>query len=92
MKQVVEAARCILARPAKRKALLDTEMVRKLVNRFQRGNLAKLQLATLIALGFFGFLCWGDLSNLTYDSIQFEGSHIALLLEKRKNHQFRDRS
>ena len=91
MKQVVEAARRIMARPAERKAPLDSEMVRKLVNRLQRGNLAELQLATLIALGFFGFLRWGDLSNLTYDSIHFEGSHIALLLEKRNNNQFRDR-
>lgn len=92
VKQVVEAARRILARPAKRKAPLEIDMVRKLVNRLQQGNLAELQLATLIALGFFGFLRWDDLNNLTFDSIHFERSHIALFLEKRKNDQFREGS
>ena len=59
------------------------------MNRLQLGNLAELQLATLIALGFFGFLRCDDLSNLTFDSIHFEGSHIALILEKRKKDHFR---
>ena len=85
VKQVVEAATRILAIPAKRKAPLDTETLRKLLNRLQQRNFAELQLATLIALEFFGFLRWDDLSNLTYDSIYFEWSHIALFLKKRKN-------
>ncbi len=92
MKQLVEAARRILAKPPTRKSPLGTEIVRKLVQRLQRGNLAELQLASLIAVGFFGFLCWDDLSNLMFDSVHFEDSHIALLLEKRKNDQFREGS
>lgn len=78
----MEAARRILQRPAKRKAPREIDLVRKLVKRLQQGNLGKLQLATLIALGFFGFLRWHDLSNPTFDSIHFEKSHSALFLEK----------
>lgn len=88
----MEAARRILAKLATRKAPLRADLVRKLVLRLEHGNLAELQLATLIALGFFGFLRWDDLNNLTVDSIHFEESHIALFLEKRKNDQFREGS
>ena len=92
VKQVVEAARRILAKPPSRKAPLEIDVVRKAVQRLQQGNLAELQLAALIALGFFGFLRWDDLSRLTFDSIHFYDSHLALFLEKRKNDQFRDGS
>ena len=92
VKQVLEAARRILAKPAKRKTPLSIDVVRKLVMRLQDGNLAELQLATLIALGFFGFLRWDDLNHLTFDKIHFEGSYVALFLEKRKNDQFREGS
>ena len=92
VKQVLEAARRILAKPAKRKTPLSIDVVRKLVMRLQDGNLAELQLVTLIALGFFGFLRWDDLNHLTFDKIHFEGSYVALFLEKRKNDQFREGS
>ena len=92
VKQVLEAARRILAKPAKRKTSLSIDVVRKLVMRLQDGNLAELQLATLIALGFFGFLRWDDLNHLTFDKIHFEGSYVALFLEKRKNNQLREGS
>jgi integrase len=88
----MEAARRILAKPATRKSPLGADLVRKLVLRLEQGSLAELQLASLIALGFFGFLRWDDLSNLTADNIQFEDSHMALFLEKRKNDQFREGS
>ena len=55
VKQVLEAARRILAKPAKRKTALNIDVVRKLVMRLHDGNLAELQLATLIALGFLDF-------------------------------------
>ena len=92
VKQLMEAARRILAKPATRKSPLGADLVRKLVLRLEQGSLAELQLASLIALGFFGFLRWDDLSNLTADNIQFEDSHMALFLEKRKNDQFREGS
>ena len=65
-------------------------MVRRQVKRLQQGNLADLKLAALIALGFFCFLRWDDLSDQTFDSIHFEESHVALFLEKQKNNQFRE--
>ena len=37
-------------------------------------------------------LRWDDLSNLTVDSLRFEESHLAVLLKKRKNDQFREGS
>lgn len=70
---------------------LETTVVRRIVKR-QQGNLAELQLVTLIALGFFGFLRWDNLSNLTFDSIHFERSHVVLFLEKCKNDRFRESS
>lgn len=80
VKHVLEAARRILAKPATKKAPLDTTVIRRLVKRLQQGNLAELQLATLIELDFFGVLRWDDLSNLSFVSIHFEGSHVALIL------------
>ena len=53
VKQVLEAARRILAKPAKRKTPRSIDVVRKLVMRLHDGNLAELQLATLLHWGFW---------------------------------------
>ena len=68
VKQVVDAARRILARPAKRKEPLSSVLVRKVISRLEKGNLGDLQLAALFSLGFFGFLRWDDLRHLSVDS------------------------
>ena len=92
VKQVVEAARRILARPAERKEPLSSALVRKVISRLEKGNLGDLQLAALFSLGFFGFLRWDDLRHLSVDSFYFADSHVAIFLKKRKNDQFRDGS
>ena len=46
----------------------------------------------MFALGFFGFLRWDDLSNLTVDNLQFADTHLAIFLAQRKNDQFREGS
>ena len=68
VKKVVDAARRILARPAKRKEPLSSVLVRKVISRLENGNLGDLQLAALFSLGFFGFLRWDDLRHLSVDS------------------------
>ena len=92
VKQVVNAARRILAKPAARKEPLSSALVRKVISRLEKGSLGDLQLAALFSLGFFGFLRWDDLHRLTVDSVHFAESHVAIFLEKRKNDQFREGS
>ena len=92
VKQVVDAARRILARPAERKEPLSSVLVRKVISRIEKGNLGDLQLAALFCVGFFGFLRWDDLRHLSVDSFYFADSHVAIFLEKRKNDQFREGS
>ena len=76
VKQVVDAARQILARPAERKEPLSAALVQKVISRLEKGNLGDLQLQ------------WDDLHHLSVDSFHFADSHVAIFLEKRKNDQF----
>ena len=92
-KQVVKAGRRILGKSAiNRKLLLQQDHVRALVHKYIDASLPDLQTLTLITLGFFGFLCWDDLSQLRFSDLFFYHDHLALLLEKRKNDQFREGS
>ena len=56
VKQVVDAARRILARPAGCKEPLTSVLVQKVISHLEKGKLGDLQLAALFSLGFFGFL------------------------------------
>ena len=76
VKQLMEAAKHILARPPLRKKPLTIDQVRALVTRLERGTVADLQLAALLSLGFFGFLRWDDLHHLSVDSLHFGDSHF----------------
>ena len=60
VKQVVDAARRILARPAVRKEPLSSVLVWKVISHLEKGNLGDLQLAALFSRGFFGFLRWDE--------------------------------
>ena len=53
VKQVVDAARRILARLAERKEPLSSVLVRKAISCFEKGNLGDLQLAALFSLAFY---------------------------------------
>ena len=90
--QIREAAQRILAKAPKRKSPLSTEVVKSILSRLADGNLAELQVAAFVALGFFGFLRWDDLTQLSLDCLKFETTHLAVFLEKRKNDQFRQGS
>lgn len=92
VKQVTEAARRILAKPTTRKNPLTYAQVTAMVARLERGPLADLQVAAMIALGFYGFLRWDDLSRITPDHLVFAPTHLVVCLEKRKNDQFREGS
>ena len=67
-------------------------LVKKIISRLEHGNLVDIQVASLFALGFFGFLRWDDLSRLTDDSLQFADTHLAIFLVQLKNDQFWDGS
>ena len=92
VKQAVEAARRILARPPKRNEPLSADLVRRVVSRQEKGSVADVQLAVLFSLGYFGFLRWDNLHRLKVDSLHFEESHVAIFLNKRKNDHFREGS
>ena len=63
VKQVVDAARHILARPAERKEPLSSVVARKVISHLEKDNVGDLQLAASFSLGFFGFLHWDDLRH-----------------------------
>ena len=75
----------ILAKPTGRKTPLKADLVKKLVQQLAQGNLLEIQTTAFVVLGFYGFLRWDDLSNLTVDSLRFQELHLAIFLEKRKN-------
>ena len=56
VKQLLDAAKRILARPPTRMKPLSIDQVRSLLTRLEGAMIADLQLAALLALGFFGFL------------------------------------
>ena len=92
-KQTVQAAQRIFRKtPKNRQHHLQINHVRLLQDKFAFGDLAQLQIVTLITLGFAGVLRWDDLSGLRYSDIRFHSNHIAVFLEKRKNDQFREGS
>ena len=90
VKQVVDATRQIVVRPAERKEPLSSPLVQKVISCLEKGNLGVLQLAALFSLGFFGFLHLGDLHNLSVDSFHFADSHVAIFLEKWRNDHFQE--
>ena len=89
VKQLLDAAKRILASPPTRMKPLSIDQVRSLLTRLEGSTIANLQLAALLALGFFGFLRWDDLHHLSVDSLNFGVSHVAIFL-RHKNNQFHE--
>ena len=83
VKQLLDAAKRILDRPPTRMKPLSIDQVRYLLTHLEGGTIADLQLAALLALGFFGFLRWDDLHHLSVDSLNFGVSHVAIFLTRR---------
>lgn len=92
VKQVIDAARRLLAKPTTRKNPLTVAQVTRTVTRSEKGSLGDLQAAAMIALGFYGFLRWDDLSRITPEHLLFTPTHLVVYLEKRKTDQFREGS
>ena len=84
-KQLLDAAKRILARPPTCMKPLSIDQVRSLLTRLEGGTIADLQLAALLAMGFFGFLRCDDLHHLSVDSPNFGVSHVAIFLRRHKN-------
>ena len=78
VKQVVDAARWILDRPAEHKEPLSAALGQKAISHLEKGNFGDLQLAALLSLGFFGFLWWDDFNHLSVDSFYFTDSRAAI--------------
>ena len=92
-KQVINAAHRILGKaPTNRKLPLEKHHLRLLFDKFAFATLDKIQILTLISLGFTGFLRWDDLSRINLCDISFHESFMAIFLEQRKNDQYREGS
>ena len=89
-KQGINAAHRILGKaPTNRKLPLEKHHLRLLFDKFAFATLDKIQILTLIFLGFTGFLRWDDLSRIKLCDISFQESFVAIFLEPRKNDQYR---
>ena len=91
-KQVINAAHRIVGKaPTNRKLPLEKHHLRLLFDKFVFATLHKIQILTLISLGFTGFLRWDDLSGIKLCDISFHESFMAIFLQ-RKNDQYREGS
>ena len=90
VKQVVKAAKRILSKPPERKKALKVEQVMSIITSLEKNCIADLRVASLFALGFFGFLRWDDLRNLRREDLEFAESHVAVFLQQRKTSSGRD--
>ena len=96
-KEIVQAAQRILGKaPKDHKLPLQKNHIKLFQDKFAFGDLAQLQIVTLITIGLQVFLRWDDLSRLRYTDIRFysnnNNNNIAVFLEKRKNDLFREGS
>jgi hypothetical protein len=92
VRQVVEAARRILAKPKSCKVPLTVVQVRNILGHLEGGSLADLQVAAMVALCFYGFLQWDDLSCITPNSLVFLPTHVSIFLKRERTTSFvRDR-
>ena len=91
VKQVLEGAKRICARPVNRRAPLSQEQFQQLMCTLCRPTspLADLQCAALISLGFTALLRWDELHRLCADDVQFCATHMSICLHSRKNDQLR---
>lgn len=55
VKQIPDAARCILARPTERKTPLKADLVKKLLERLEQGNLSQITACYLYRSGILRF-------------------------------------
>ena len=78
--------------PTNRKLPLEKHHLRLLFDKFAFATLDRIQILTLISLGFTGFLRWDDLSRIKLCDISFHESFVAIFLEQRKNDQYREGS
>ena len=89
--QAVGAAKRLLAQPISRKDPIKTDHLKEIADKFDKPGMSLKDLQTLliILVGFMGFMRWSDLSSIRVENIQILPSHMSILLEKRKNDQFR---
>ncbi|XP_065195710.1 uncharacterized protein LOC135827114 [Sycon ciliatum] len=90
VRNLVQAAKRLLAAPKNRKRPMTKQMLNQVATRLLRNeSLQNLQTATLMTVGFAGLLRWNDLSNIYVDEIEIKEDYMALFLEVRKNDQLR---
>ena len=84
-KQVINATHRILGKaPTNRKLPSEKQHLRLLFDKFAFATLNKIQILSLISLGFTGFLRWDDLSRIKLCDIFSHESFMAIFLEQRK--------
>ena len=92
VQQTAQGCHRLLARPANKKRPLSMDLLRQLVEKFDTPeiSLMHLQMLALVTLGFRGFMRWDDMSRLCVANVEISGQHMTVMLESRKNDQFRE--
>jgi hypothetical protein len=74
-----------------RKAPLDIEVLTRFAERAVRsGQFLPMLSATMMLVGFCGFMRYDDLCNIYVDEIKFYDDHMEIFLETRKNDVLRE--
>lgn len=88
---IVEAAKRSKVAPIKKKTPMSSTIVKEIIEKYggDDANLKDLRLATLVCLGFAGFLRFNELSNIRPVDLTFEKDCLKILINKSKTDIYR---
>ena len=89
--QTLAGFKRLLAGPSRKKQPVESHQVRALIRSYghPRASLPYLQMVSLVAVDFCAFLRWSELRDLRACDLKFCATHMSILLDRRKNDQFR---
>ena len=93
VKNVVEAAKRILARPTIKKEPITIDMISEIYKRiYEYKNLRSQRIICAILIGYSGFLRSSELINIKISDIVFHSTYMAIFMESSKTDKYRDGS
>ena len=92
--QTLAGFKRLLTGPSKKKQPIESHHVRALIRSYghPRASLPRLQMVSLVALGFCAFLRWSELRDLGACDLKLCATHMSGFLDRRKNDLFRQGS
>lgn len=91
VKHIVEASKRLLTRPVKKKLPVDSDIMNKLFQRFNKPgrSLKDLRLLAMCILCYTGFLRYNELCSIKANNITVKDDHIDIFIEKSKTDCYR---